>query len=167
MFKSICVGTIKVGDHKTVDSLRGSLMNAGCKISDWADSILGRITLSRVEKKLDLVVVSVKDLGFPNGAKYEDILKAAEKQGFYKCPAEVGPQLRLQYLDQPSDEWRLIIAMKPIKDSGGDLHLFRVFHVGLGHWLRTCSGSPDRFWLSGRRFVFVRRKYLALWTLFL
>ena len=62
------------------------------------------------ETDVDLIVMSVTDLGFPEGASLKDIYAKARALGLYLCPVEVGPQLRLQYHDQPQDE-PLFIAM--------------------------------------------------------
>ncbi len=149
---------IEIGTHKDVKSLRKALEESSARmIGDWASDILNKTKLSKSKQSLDLVVRSVKELGFPNGAQYKDICKAAESQGLDLCPAEAGPQLRLQYPDQPNGEW-LVIAMEPIKDSAGDLGLFDVECVGDGRWLRADYGEPDYFWFTGDRFVFVRRK---------
>jgi hypothetical protein len=149
---------IEIGTHKDVKSLRKALEESSARmIGDWASDILNKTKLSKSKQSLDLVVRSVKELGFPNGAQYKDICKAAESQGLDLCPAEAGPQLRLQYPDQPNGEW-LVIAMEPIKDSDGDLSLFRVRCFGGGPWLFADYGEPDRFWHTDDRFVFVRRK---------
>jgi len=47
------------------------------------------------------------------------IYAAAKERGLELCPAEVGPQLRLQYQDQ-LDEW-LVIGMEPILGPDGTL----------------------------------------------
>lgn len=86
-----------------------------------------------------------------------DIYQKAKKQGLQLCPAEVGPQLRLQYADQPAGEW-LVIAMEPIKDSVGGLSVFFVGHGGVDRWLDAYDGEPDYVWHADGRFVFVRRK---------
>nr|WP_312886287.1 hypothetical protein [Bacillus sp. NTK034] len=45
----------------------------------------------------------VGDLGFPDGATTAQIFKKAEDLGLGLCPLELGPYLRVEYLDQPED----------------------------------------------------------------
>jgi hypothetical protein len=148
---------IEIGTHKDMKSLRKALEESGARIGDWASNILNKTKLSKSKQSLDLVVLSVKELGFPQGAELKYIYEAAKNLGLDLCPAEVGPQLHLQYPDQPSGEW-LVIAMEPIKDSDGDLRLFLVERHGGDRWLLACHGIPGYHWLAGYRFVFVRRK---------
>jgi len=126
------------------------------RISDWANDIIGKPAFSVATEKtdVDLVVVSVAELGFPKGATLRDIYATAKKRGLELCPNEVGPQLRLQYKDQPKDEW-LIVGMEPITDSDGDLDLFSVGHFSDGLWLDTSDDYPDGVWHEDYRFVFV------------
>ncbi len=148
---------IEIGTHKDVKALRSALETSGERIGNWAGDILSKTKLAKSKQSLELVVMSVKELGFPEGAQYQDICKAADNQGLDLCPAEVGPQLRLQYRDQPKGEW-LVIAMEPIKDSDGDADLFSVSRDSVGRWLHAYDGKPDIFWHAGDRFVFVSRK---------
>ena len=115
-------------------------------------------TCASEETDVDLVVLSVADLGFKEGALYSQICEKALAMELELCPAEVGPALRLAYENQPRGE-RLIIATKPFTDSGDDLDLF-VMEVsgGEGLWLRGDCGPSDRFWEPDCRFVFARRK---------
>ena len=151
--------TIKLGTHKDADALRNALKKDNFKISDWANDIMGKSAffVTSFEKKIQLVNVSVAELGFKNGATYKDICERAEELGLGLCPNEVGPQLRLQYQDQPKGEW-LRIAMEPITDSDGNLHIFRVAHDGDGLWLDGNDGHADDFWPGRLRFVFRLRK---------
>jgi len=64
-------------------------------------------------RRADLVEVSVRDLGFNGTTRYDKIVERAKELGLEVCPAEVGPQLRLQYTDQPFGEY-LIVAMNAI-----------------------------------------------------
>lgn len=149
--------TIKLGmDPKTADDFRKAIKNKGMRIGDYANGILGKpqFTVAAEETKVDLVIVSVAELGFKDGAKREDIYARAQELGLQRCPSEVGPQLRLQYADQPKGEW-LVIGMEPITDSDGHLGLFDVGHDGGGLWLDSYCGSPDDFWPGLHRFGFV------------
>lgn len=148
---------IKVSAYRSVKTLRKALVDGGVHISNWADDILGKTKLSRSKKTLERVVMSVKELGFSEGARYEQICEAAKNLGLELCPAEVGPYLRLQYQDQPEYEW-LIIAMEPIIDSGGDPGIFGVNHNGDRLWLSASYGRSGDFWGDDDRFVFVRCK---------
>lgn len=98
-----------------------------CELEETANEIIGRpaFTLSRTKTEVDLVIISVFELGFDNhdggtGASIKDIYTRAELLGFELCPPEVGPQLRLQYLDEPLGEV-LHIAMQPVAKYDGEL----------------------------------------------
>lgn len=155
IWKAIKLGT----GLKTPDEFRGALKSNGCKIGDWANDILGKpaFTAATQETEVSLVVVSAVELGFKNGATRKEIYDRAKELGLELCPAEVGPQLRLAYKDQPKGEW-LIVGMEPIIDSDGDLGVFRVGHGELSLWLLGRHGRPDYFWLGISRWVFLRRK---------
>jgi len=145
--------TITLGLHKNADEYCRALYAADFHIGIWADSILGRITFSAVVEDVNLVIRSVAELGFANGATFAQICDAAKKLGLSLCSAEVGPALREQYRDQPIGEW-LVIAMEPITDSGGCLGVFVVERGGGGLWLGSACGGPGGVWFAGGRFVF-------------
>ena len=149
--------TIEIGTYSDVRALRQAIEASGAELGNWAGDVLNRTPLSKSKQFLNLVVLSVKELGFPDGAQLQDIYEAATcNWGLELCPAEVGPQLRLQYLDQPEGEW-LIIAMNPICDSDGDPSLFYVRCDGGTRWLSARFGDPGGFWGASHRFVFVSR----------
>ena len=151
--------TIKLGTIKNADALRKALKKADFKIGDWGNDILGKpaFTVTSVEEEIQLVNLSVADLGFKDGANYGNICAKAKELGLELCPNEVGPQLRLQYKDQPKGEY-LRIAMEPITDSDGRLLIFFVAHDVDGLWLFGNYGDSDSFWLAYYRFVFRLRK---------
>jgi len=151
-WKRITLGT----GIKDADGFRKAINDSGMRVGDWANDILGKTAFSVATKKkdVDLVVVSVEELGFKDGARLKDIYAAAKKRGLELCPNEVGPELRLQYEDQSKGEW-VIIGMEPITDSDGALSLFSVEHDGNGLWLYTDYDSPDYIWNGDDRFVFV------------
>ncbi|MFH1129199.1 MAG: hypothetical protein V1686_00470, partial [Patescibacteria group bacterium] len=110
--------TVTLGVHKSVEAYRKALSEAGFRIGDWASDILNKIKVSQNQVQLDLVKVTVKDLGFVEATSLKQIYAKAKKLGLNLCPNEVGPALRLAYPDQPNGE-RIRIAMEPISDSDG------------------------------------------------
>ena len=153
--------TIKLGTGlKTADDFRVAIKAAGMYISEWGNDILGKpaFTANSEETEVDLVVVSNADLGFKDGAKVKDTYARALEIGLELCPNEVGPQLLLQYTDQPNGE-RLLIAMEPIIDSDDYRGLFYVKRYDDGKQsLDGFHGNPDYVWTADTRFVFLRRK---------
>ena len=152
--------TIKLGTLKNVEEIRKALKVGGNNIGDWANDILGKpaFTVSGTEQDVELVNVSVEELGFKQGACYADICKRAFELGLDLCPAEVGPQLRLQYKDQPKGTY-VVVAMNAITDSDGYLDVFYVKRHDDGEqYLRAGRGHADDVWVAFNRFVFLRRK---------
>ena len=151
--------TIKLGTLKNADEFRKALKKADCKIGDWGNDILGKpaFMVASAEEEIQLVNLSVAELGFKNGANYGDICAKAKELGLELCPNEVGPQLRLQYKDQPKGEY-LRIAMEPITGSDGHLDIFRVDRDGGDLWLSGSIGRSGDFWRANYRFVFRLRK---------
>jgi len=141
---------------KNADGFREAIQAKGMKTGDWASDIMNKpaFTVTKDKTEINLVVVSVADLGFPKGATREQIYQAAIKRGYELCSPDVGSELRLQYEDQSKDEW-LVIGMEPIAASDGDLRLFYVERNGSGQWLGSCYGFPDVIWGAVSRFVFV------------
>lgn len=152
--------TIPLGTGPTnSEDFCATIKKAGGNVSDLSRDIMDKkdFTVADQPAELDLVLVSVAELGFPNGANLKDIYDRAQKLGLSLCPAEVGPQLRLQYMDQPKDEW-LLVAMESIADSDGDLFVFYIIHAGGVQWLRTRYNGPGSTWhSSSSRWVFCRK----------
>lgn len=149
--------TIKLGTCADLTALKVAVNEAGCHISDYANDLLNHRDFSIVaeETEVDLVVASVAELGFEDGATYADICAKAQELGLELCPAEVGPQLRLQYTDQPNGEW-LRVAMEAMTDRDGNRCIFLIERDDDELWLIWDDGSPDDFWRADGPFVFVR-----------
>lgn len=152
--------TIKLGTGlQNACEFRGALINGYFRIGDWGNDILGKPAFKAANAltEVDLVNVSVAELGFKDGAgaTRKDIYERAIGLGLQLCPNEVGPQLRLQYKDQPKGEY-LRVAMEPITGSDGNPDVFEVVHDEGGLWLYGGHGYPDNFWFGYYRFVFVR-----------
>jgi hypothetical protein len=153
--------TITIGGSRGVNAIRLAMETAPCLmlVGDNADEILGRPAFPYIKApvELDLVVLSVFDLGFDDRASLQDIYARAVARGLELCPAEVGPALRLYYLDQSLGEF-LHIAMRPVARYTGELVDFSVGNAGAGLLLIGGDGYPDVMVSGGERFVFVRPK---------
>jgi hypothetical protein len=146
--------TVTLGVHKSVEAYRKALSDAGFRIGDWASDILNKIEVSKNQTQLDLVRVTVKDLGFTEATSLKQIYAKAKELGLNLCPDEVGPALRLAYSDKPNGEW-IRIAMEPITVSVGRLRIFAVDHDDDDQWLGSDYAYPGSLWASDDAFVFV------------
>ena len=133
-----------------------ALTAQGIKV-EYAKQLLNNpdFTVTGEHQSADLVEVSVAALGFNRSTRYDQICARAKELGLELCPAEVGPQLRLQYQEQPLGEY-LVVAMKAINDLDGDPRVFAVSRDGAGLWVSASVGRPDDVWGLGGRFVFLR-----------
>jgi hypothetical protein len=150
--------SIQIGTFANKRSLYGALEDADCGIGDTAEQmfVAPEFTLSGVATRLNLVVVPVSALGLAQeNVALNDIYAQAQKLGFAFCPAEVGPQLRLQYFEQPIGEF-LDIAMAPLRTRDGPAGMFVVGNGGAGLLLIGDEVSADTAFYQLSRFVFVR-----------
>jgi hypothetical protein len=155
---------ITLGTHKGINALRDALDAANIRIGESADEILGRpaFRFSKARMVLDLVVLTAVDLGFERGSwPLRDLYWRAMQFGLELCPGEVGPQLRLEYLNQPVGEF-LHIAMHPVATYHGDLVDLTVANGGAGLLLLGGDASPDIKLHSSVKFVFVRPARIAM-----
>jgi len=149
--------TITLGTHKSVADLRTALEQGNFKVGDWASQILAKVTLASQETTIELVRVTGAQLGQTANETLGQICVRAKKYGLARCPAEVGPQLRHQYNDQPIGEvvW---VAMDSIAGSYGSPRVFCVERDEDDQWLRTNDADPGCVWDPGGGWVFVRGK---------
>ena len=155
--------TVAVGTTTGSFGLRNALDAANCGVGDLAEQVLARpaFTISRTRQDVDLVSVSVRELGFREStARLADIYEQAHKLGFDLAAAEVGPQLRLQYFDQPIGEF-LHIGMEPIRTWTGEAVILVVANGGAGLILVAQDGEAEARIPATARFVFVRRRDVA------
>jgi len=80
--------------------------------------------------------------------------------GLALAPAEVGPQLRLQHLDQPIGEF-LHVGMAPIYTWAGEPVILVLVNGGAGLILIGQNGSPNSKTSATARFLFVRPRVVA------
>ncbi|MFA6099488.1 MAG: hypothetical protein WC750_01255 [Patescibacteria group bacterium] len=114
--------------------------------------------LAKNPENIQTVRLKVGDLFNDQGTHTTDeIYKKAEELGLELCPAEVGPHLRLNYKEQPLNEW-VYIAMKQITGPDGSPGIFRLVRHADGLWLGNSWAGPASTWNPRCQFVFRVRK---------
>ncbi|WP_213289084.1 hypothetical protein [Bradyrhizobium sp. sGM-13] len=155
--------TITIGTFANSFALLNALDAAGCGIGGLAGEILARpaFTVSTTRTNVELFAVSAAELGFQTDtAPLADIYARAQQLGFGLAAAEVAPQLRLQYFDQPMGEF--VIGMEPIKTWTGEPVILTVANGGAGLILIGRDGRADAEIPVASRFLFVRSNEAAL-----
>lgn len=151
-FRGVELGTGIKDGH----AFQKAIENQGMQVYEYAARVLESPSFKVVagERNVDVVEVSVASLGFNAFTRYDKICARAKELGLELCPTEVGPQLRLQYRDQPPNEY-LIVAMDAIILSDGNPHVFVVARSVGGLWLGTSDGGPGNEWSLDARFAFL------------
>lgn len=138
--------------------LRNELDSMGCNVGGQAAEALARpaFTVRSQETHVELVALSPAQLGFTSDTvTLASVYERARQLGLELAAAETGPQLRLQYLDQPMGEF-LIIAMEPIKTWSGEPIVLNVANGGAGLILIGQDGRAAAEIPVASRFVFAR-----------
>src|SRR5579872_5760331 len=102
--------TIQLGRNKNAASIRKEMCDKGffgCErrgqhtLNDW---IITCTTLENRLRKVKLAKMSPRMLGFKRRVRLRSVIARALDFGLRLCSAEVGPELRLQYPNQPPKE---------------------------------------------------------------
>jgi hypothetical protein len=93
---------IQIGGE-TKAELLARLAQNGVELNEAARVLFAsdKFITSDVRTHLRTVELRVRNLGFPQGATTSDVYTSAMRLGLRLCPVELGPHLRLQFLDQP------------------------------------------------------------------
>lgn len=114
--------------------------------------------------EIDLYKATTKELTGSNVPTVDEAFDAVLEKGYDYCPAEIGPQLRIQYTDQPHKD-TLRIVMEPILDSiDGYPLIFVLDHFNWKPYIygdhELCGNELRGFrCLGGTGWVFIRRKF--------
>ena len=118
---------------------------------------------------VEIAFVSVAGLGFRDGATYERLVRRALDSGLVESPLEMGPQLRLQFPNQPegsagfpATEHRaphgsVTVASSPLDGSDETPKGFYLRRIDGVLWLRGYRSWPGHIWSPEDVFVFSRR----------
>jgi hypothetical protein len=121
--------------------------------------LLTKTEYSQKSETYHLVRFTLRELGLKGGMGTDTFFKRIEELGLEACPAEVGPQLRLQY----SGKENFGIAMKPIFYRKGYLdHYDYIFVISSDgrDVLKLESDCSETIvgWRASTEFVFCFRK---------
>ena len=168
IFKSVKLG---IGPKNSDDFIR-EMKKKGCRCFKGVRATLNNSafikSLADKERKVDLVVISSKELGFEHETTLRKIYEEAQKRKLRLCSSEVAPQLCLQpkpvrsgvlqwllwFIEIAQIPEYLWIAMEPIngrifavflrKDMspGFSLHVF-----GDSSWIDSLRSKPEDLWI--------------------
>ncbi|RTE88414.1 MULTISPECIES: hypothetical protein [Bradyrhizobium] len=149
---------VAIGTFADSLKLRNELDRIGCSVGGQAAEVFARPTFLIATRKtnIELALVSPAQLGFTSDtATLADVYTRARNLGFELAAAEVGPQLRIQYFDQPIGEF-LIIGMDPIKTWSGEPVILNVANGGAGLILIGQDGRAEAEIPIMSRIIFAR-----------
>ena len=145
------------------------LENHSIRLNEYAEKLLSddKFIPSKNKYSVTTVTLTVKDLGFPEGATMPQIVKRASDVGLGLCPLEVGPYLRLEYLDQPEGNTEnhisqqaptgsLTIASEIISEDDNFPKGFYIRKIDGELWLRGYVADDLHVWNSEDHFIFCR-----------
>lgn len=150
--------TITIGGMSEAELLKAVEKDED-EVSSWARDMMSKpgFTVVKKERSINLARATVGELGFTEMPTTRELWKRIREVGEL-CPAEVGPQLRRQYKDQPEGEV-LWMAMEQITGSVGSPYVFGVGRrAGGRRWLYGHYAHPDDRWFLEHSLVFSPRK---------
>jgi hypothetical protein len=127
-----------------------------------------RFTTLSTSKVIEITSLSVADLGFREGATYEQLVARAMDSRLVECPLELGPHLRLQFCGQsegsdgfPVTQKRappgsISIASSPLDDTDETPKGFYLRCISGVMWLRGYWSWPGHIWSPEDVLVFCR-----------
>ncbi len=89
----------------TKQQLRDVLSRSGIRLNLYAQMLFDTelFVVSTTHNKAIVAQLSIQDLGFENGTTFYQLLASVERAGFHLCPLELGPYLRLKFVDQEEE----------------------------------------------------------------
>jgi hypothetical protein len=150
--------------------LLAQLAEAGVELNEAARTLFtsDRFMTSGPRQSVAIVELTVGQLGFPAGATMGELHARAVTVGLHLAPLELGPHLRLQYLDQPEGHWgfpatehrappgSVTVASAPLSGDHGFPKGFYLRRIKGVLWLRGYWCDDTNAWETDDRLVFCR-----------
>lgn len=127
-----------------------------------------RFTCLSQKHVIEIIPLSVAELGFSEGATYGQLTAKAFESGLAECPLELAPYLRMQFLEQPegaveislthglAPPGSITVASSPLDDRDHTPKGFYLRRVVGVLWLRGYWSSSSYVWNPQDVFVFSR-----------
>lgn len=163
--------TVDVGGL-TKSQLFHKLQQYSILMNEYAERLLAdeRFTTSNTKYNLQTVEITVGDFGFPDGTTTAQIFNRASELGLELCPLELGPYLRLEFLDQPEDysanllkrhqapSGSITIASKFLTEDDDFPKGFYLRRINEELWLRGYCADHLHVWNPNDHFIFCQTK---------
>lgn len=152
----IVLPTLQI-EPKTAEQYHFKMAASGISPNEWIEDMIDNMPALHGPTTLKLKVMSVDDLGLDHAATTAEIYARAKEMGMSLCPAQVGPELLLQYFHDQSLETLefLKVAMESIKDGSGSENVFQViFTPGKGADLAADHGFMVKPHHIHEKFIF-------------
>jgi hypothetical protein len=167
----IITRTVEVGGL-TKSQLIQKLQQYSIMMNDYGERLLAddKFTTSDIKYSLRTVELTVGDLGFPDGATTDQIFKRASELGLELCPLELGPHIRLEYLDQPegysgnpllqhqAPSGSITIASEIVTEDDDFPKGFYLRRINGVLWLRGYRADHLHVWNPNDHFIFCQTK---------
>lgn len=113
-------------------------------LNDYARALFAdeRFGTSPEPRRVHVAIVTLNQLGLADGGTFKEIVQRAAAVDLSLCPLEVGPHLRLTYLDQPEGPY-LTIASAPLSPDGAGPTGFYLRRRKDGLWLRGYRADAE------------------------
>lgn len=161
--------TVRVGGLDR-NELAAALRRHDVHLNRAAEVLLDdpRFTLSARSEVVEIAAFSVAGLGFDEGATYGQLVARALESGWAECPLDLGPHLRMQFLDQPegaagcpatqhrAPPGSITVASPPLDDPDETPKGFYLRRIDGVLWLRGYWASPGNLWRPEDTLVFAR-----------
>jgi hypothetical protein len=150
-----------------------TLLSRGIALNEYARMLFAdpRFATAAESSVVDTVEITVANLGLTDGGTSGEIHGRMADVGLAICPMELGPHLRLQFLDQPEGQvghaasqhrapaGSVTVASGELSENAhAGFYLRRIDGV---LWLRGYRYEPDHLWSPEDRMVFARRSGVA------
>jgi len=144
------------------------LHQASISMNEYGEMLLkdDHFTVSNTKYSLQTVELTIGDLGFSEGATTPQIYIKAKELNLELCPLELGPYLRLSYLDQPevfsgisvkqhqAPSGSITIASEALSKDEDFPKGFYIRRINGVLWLRGYRADHLHVWNNDDHFIF-------------